>query len=107
MHANGITEEARSAAVRPSAVPQARTGRLLTAAEVADRIGTTERYVWSLGRRGILPRVVLPGGRLVRFEEADVDAMIEAGRSSEPSSPRRPTAKGRARRPAAQVSFRF
>jgi excisionase family DNA binding protein len=80
--------------------------RLLTAAEVADRLGTTERYVWSLGRRGILPRIVLPGGRLVRFQESDVDAMIAAGRSTEPARRRRDRPRAKRARPA-QASFRF
>ena len=31
------------------------TGRLLTAAQVAERLGYTERYVWRLGREGVLP----------------------------------------------------
>jgi hypothetical protein len=35
--------------------------RLLTAAEVAQRLGFSERYVWKLGREGALPRVKLPG----------------------------------------------
>ena len=81
--------------------------RLLTAAEVAERLGTTERYVWSLGRRGILPRVTLPGGRLVRFQESDVDAMIAAGRSDEPAPRRRERSKAKRSRAPAQVSFRF
>jgi excisionase family DNA binding protein len=81
--------------------------RLLTAAEVAERLGTTVRYVWSLGRRGILARVVLPGGRLVRFQESDVDAMIAAGRSSEPAPRRQPTSNGRGRAATAQISMRF
>ena len=81
--------------------------RLLTAAEVAQRLGTTERYVWSLGRRGVLPRVILPGGRLVRFEEAAVDAMIAAGRTDEPSKTRASTPKARRTHSPAQVSFRF
>jgi excisionase family DNA binding protein len=54
-------------------------GRLLTAAEVAERLGVTARYVYGLGRRGVLPRVVLPG-EVVRFEEAAVDALIETHR---------------------------
>ena len=82
--------------------------RLLTAAEVAKRIHTTERYVWSLGRRGILARVVLPGGRLVRFLEADVDALIFERRTAEPARPRRERREQEKARPAtAQLSLRF
>jgi excisionase family DNA binding protein len=81
--------------------------RLLTAAEVAERLGTTVRYVWTLGRRGILARVVLPGGRLVRFQESDVDAMIAAGRSSEPAQPRRAKSNDRGPAASAQISMRF
>lgn len=81
--------------------------RLLTAAEVAERLGTTERYVWSLGRRGILARVALPGGRLIRFQESDVVAMIAAGRSSEPAPSRQPNPNGRGRAASAQISMRF
>lgn len=81
--------------------------RLLTAGEVAERLGTTERYVWTLGRRGILPRVVLPGGRLVRFQESDVDAMIAEGRSCEPVPLSRARTKAKRPRAPAQVSFRF
>ena len=81
--------------------------RLLTAAEVAERLGTTERYVWSLGRRGILPRILLPGGRLVRFAQADLDAMIASGRTAEPASRRRPRALPKRRHEPAQASFRF
>ncbi len=83
------------------------TDRLLTAGEVAERLGTTERYVWRLGRRGILARVVLPGGRLVRFQESDLEAMIAARRTSEPASPRRPKSTGRARAASSQISMRF
>ena len=80
--------------------------RLLTAAEVAELLGTTTRYVWSLGRRGILPRVVLPGG-LVRFEEAAVQALIESGRVGQPSNGARRARKRAPQRTPAQVSFRF
>jgi excisionase family DNA binding protein len=55
--------------------------RLLTAAEVAARLGYTERYVWKLGREGVLPRVKLPGRKYVRFAEADVEHFIHGARS--------------------------
>ncbi len=60
-------------------VDDATTGRLLTAAEVAQRLGVTERYVWRLGREGALPRVKAPGRKYVRFCE-DVERFIRDGR---------------------------
>lgn len=66
---------------------------LLTAAQVAELLQTTTRYVWSLGRSGVLPRVVLPGGRLVRFDRRDVDALIAAGRRTGPEAPAKPTGR--------------
>ena len=62
------------------AVDDATTGRLLTAAEVAERLGVTERYVWRLGREGALPRVKAPGRKYVRFCEEDVERFIRDGR---------------------------
>lgn len=68
-------------------------GRLLTAAEVAERLGYSERYVWKLGREGVLPRVKVPGRKYVRFCETDVDRFIRALRQGTPpsraASPRR------------------
>lgn len=51
-------------------------GRLLTASQVAERLGYTERYVWRLGREGVLPRIKLPGRKYVRFAERDVDRFV-------------------------------
>jgi excisionase family DNA binding protein len=56
------------------------TGRLLTAAQVAERLGYTERYVWKLGRDGVLPRVKLPGRSCVRFAEEDVERLVRDAR---------------------------
>ncbi len=67
-------------------------GRLLTAAEVAERLGFTERYVWRLGREGVLPRIKLPGRKYVRFAEEDVVRFI-AGARERPASVR---SRGRA-----------
>jgi excisionase family DNA binding protein len=61
--------------------------RLLTAAEVAERLGFTERYVWRLGREGVLPRIKLPGRKYVRFAEGDVERFI-AGARERPASVR-------------------
>ena len=55
-------------------------GRLLTAAEVAERLGFTERYVWRLGREGVLPRIKLPGRKYVRFAEEDVERFVAGAR---------------------------
>jgi excisionase family DNA binding protein len=57
-------------------------GRLLTAAEVAERLGFTERYVWRLGRDGVLPRIKLPGRKYVRFAESDVERFVARHRRS-------------------------
>lgn len=76
---------------------------LLSAEQVAELLGVSERYVWRLGRDGELPRVNV--GRYVRFDPADLRAFIEQrkqrGRGSratlsEPSE-RRPSATTRRR----------
>ena len=54
--------------------------RLLTAAEVAERLGYTKRYVGKLGREGVLPRVKMPGRKSVRFAPEDVDRFVREGR---------------------------
>ena len=54
--------------------------RLLTAAEVAQRLGYTERYVWKLGREGVLSRVKLPRRKYVRFAPEDIDRFVREGR---------------------------
>lgn len=69
-------------------------GRLLTAAEVAERLGYSERYVWKLGREGVLPRVKVPGRKYVRFCETDVDRFVRAQRQGmrpAPATGPRPT----------------
>ncbi len=67
--------------------------RLLTAAQVAVRLGFTERYVWKLGREGLLPRVKVPGRKYVRFSEADVERFVREGRRASVE-----TRRGRSRR---------
>jgi excisionase family DNA binding protein len=75
--------------------------RLLTAAEVAERLGFTERYVWRLGREGVLPRIKLPGRKYVRFAEEDVAQFIAGAR-------RRPAAgRSRLAAPSRPVPRRF
>lgn len=50
--------------------------RLLTAAEVGERLGYAERYVWKLGREGVLPRINVPGRKYVCFAEQDVEQSV-------------------------------
>ncbi len=64
------------------------TGRLLTAGEVAERLGYTERYVWRLGREGVLPRIKVPGRKYVRFVEEDVEQFVRDGREPVRPGPR-------------------
>lgn len=51
---------------------------LLSAEQVAERLGVSTRYVWRLGRKGELPRYRL--GKYVKFAPDDIDAFIEARR---------------------------
>lgn len=87
--AGAATEGTSAAADQPRATD---SQTLLTAAEIARRLGVTERYVWSLGRRGILPRILLPGGRLVRFAQADLDALLASRRTHRAGRPDDPAA---------------
>jgi excisionase family DNA binding protein len=76
-------------------------GRLLTAAEVARRLGYSERYVWRLGREGVLPRVKVPGRKYVRFCESDVERFVRASRQGAGGAV---VSRSRGRRWAAGVS---
>ena len=51
------------------------TERLLTAREVADRLGLTTETVLVWVRRGELPAIRL--GRAIRFREDELDAWLE------------------------------
>jgi len=70
---------------------------------VGERLGYTERYVWRLGRDGVLPRIKLPGRKYVRFAEEDVELFI-AGALLPSSSGERQRAKGV---PAGTLPHRF
>jgi hypothetical protein len=58
-----------------------RDPELLTALQVAARLGVTERAVLAYARTGQLERVVL-GRRTIRFEPAAVDTFIASRRTS-------------------------
>ena len=63
--------------------------RLLTAEEVADRLGVTKDWVWAQARAGRIPHVRL--GRYRRFREDALDAWLEELEQS--SALRRPVAR--------------
>ena len=48
--------------------------RLLTAREVADRLGVTTAWVWALTRAGRIPHVQL--GRYRRFREEAIEEWV-------------------------------
>lgn len=47
---------------------------LLTAQEVAERLGVTEAWVWAQARKGLIPHVQL--GRYRRFREDAIDQWL-------------------------------
>jgi excisionase family DNA binding protein len=55
-------------------------GRLLTAREVAARLGVTAETVLRWTRRGELPAFKLPGGA-IRFREGELNDWLEAHRN--------------------------
>ena len=62
--------------------------RLLTADEVAERLGVTKDWVWAQARAGLIPHVQL--GRYRRFREDALDEWL-AGLENR-SAARRPAA---------------
>jgi excisionase family DNA binding protein len=48
--------------------------RLLTAEEIAQRLGVTPQWVWAQARAGLIPHVRL--GRYRRFRESTVEAWL-------------------------------
>jgi excisionase family DNA binding protein len=59
--------------------------KLLTRAEVAERLGCTTRHVSSLVANGVLPKVEIGG--LLRFLEDDLDALIKRSTTTAPKAP--------------------
>ena len=50
--------------------------RLLTADEIADRLGVTTQWVWAQARAGQIPHVRL--GRYRRFRESAIEAWVSS-----------------------------
>jgi excisionase family DNA binding protein len=63
--------------------------RLLTAEEVADRLGVTKDWVWAQARAGRIPHVQL--GRYRRFREDALEKWL--AELEQPSAARRPFAR--------------
>lgn len=69
--------------------------RLLTAEEIAERLGVTPQWVWAQARAGAIPHVRL--GRYRRFRESaveewlcDLEAQSSPGRTPSRHAPLRP-----------------
>lgn len=60
--------------LKTASPPQNR--RWLTQAEAAEQIGVTERTLRSYIAKGHLPASRIRGSRLVRIDQADVDALL-------------------------------
>jgi excisionase family DNA binding protein len=58
--------------------------RLLTADEVAERLGVTTGWVWAQARAGRIPHV--PLGRYRRFREEAIDAWVRSLEQTDPPS---------------------
>ena len=73
------------------------TGRLLTAREVAERLGVIAETVLRWTRRGELPAIRLPGGA-IRYREAAARGVARAERAASGARkcqrPRRPPPSG-------------
>lgn len=71
--------------------------RLLTAEQVADRLGMRTGWVWAQAREGRIPHVQL--GRYRRFRESAVEAWLDqleqASAGSQPLSPARQDSRRR------------
>lgn len=62
--------------LRPSAPSEPLVGQLITAADLAEALGVTERTLASWRERGTGPVYVRTGGRAPRYLPADVDAWL-------------------------------
>ncbi len=60
------------------------TGRLLTAREVADKLGVSAETVLRWRRKGLIPAIELPGGA-IRFRENELDEWLTA-RATRPAT---------------------
>lgn len=59
-----------------------RSPRMIRVAELASRLDLPEKRVYILARQGVIPHVRL--GRSIRFNEAEIEALIAAGGAGYP-----------------------
>ena len=64
-----------------------RSGRALTAAEAAARLGVKRASLYAYVSRGILPRRVAPDGKTSRFDLDDVERLVRSRRRGRPPDP--------------------
>ena len=55
--------------------------RLLTAQDVAERLGVPTSWVYRAARHGLIPHIVL--GRYIRFDKSDIDRWINDRKGSQ------------------------
>ena len=72
-----MSERSTETAPEPSAAPGTYTVR-----DIARLTQSSERHVWRLADRGLIPGRIKGLGRLVRFSKAAVDAWL-SGRTAE------------------------
>jgi excisionase family DNA binding protein len=70
----GSSESPVASAARGSSDERATVTSLLTAEEVAERLGVTKDWVWAQARAGRIPHVRL--GRYCRFREEAIEAWV-------------------------------
>src|SRR5947209_1799446 len=68
---------AKTATARSVPVPD--RGRLLTFAQACEYLNVTDRWLRRACVKGLIVRHYLPGGRLLRFYEADLREAMEVG----------------------------
>lgn len=59
---------------------------LMTGKEAAEHLGISEKHLYNLAKRGLIPRVVL-GSRAIRYRRSDLEALIAQMTVREESPP--------------------
>jgi excisionase family DNA binding protein len=72
--------------VSQTASTEAGSPKLLTADQVASRLGIKKGTVYSMTHRGILPKPLKFSRRMARWEEKDIEALLEKYRQKREAS---------------------